>query len=159
MFVEEYLKDFNALQAAIRAKYSKRTAGVIGCRLLKKVNIAARIAQKAAERMKKADLSADDLLYQIKSICSSDIRSFLKFGPGYVTIIESDRLTPEQAVCISEVAESASENSSQVKLKLHDKAKFIDMGMKYLGLYAPEKRELSGSLIVETGVRRVGDED
>lgn len=39
LFVEEYLKDLNATQAAIRAGYSERTAYSQGQRLLKKVEI------------------------------------------------------------------------------------------------------------------------
>ncbi|MBP5144120.1 terminase small subunit, partial [Pseudomonas chlororaphis] len=36
LFVDEYLIDLNATQAAIRAGYSKRTAGQIGDENLKK---------------------------------------------------------------------------------------------------------------------------
>lgn len=39
MFVEEYLKDMNATQAAIRAGYSEKTAYSQGQRLLKNVEI------------------------------------------------------------------------------------------------------------------------
>lgn len=39
LFVEEYLKDLNATQAAIRAGYSERTAYSQGQRLLKNVEI------------------------------------------------------------------------------------------------------------------------
>lgn len=51
-FVREYLKDFNATQAAIRAGYSQKTAGSQGFDLLKKPEIQARLKafqQKAAE--------------------------------------------------------------------------------------------------------------
>ena len=158
-FVEEYLKDFNGTRAAIRAGYSQKTATVKGSALLRLVHVKAVLAKKAKERTDKVDLTADDLLFQIKAISRSNVRDYVKFGPGYVTVNESDNLTPEQAACISEVVENSSENGSQIKLKLHDKAKFVDMGMKYLGLYAPEKRNVSGVFTIETGVRRVGDED
>lgn len=47
-FVREYLIDFNATQAAVRAGYSKRTAGVQGHALLKKPEIleALKVGQK-----------------------------------------------------------------------------------------------------------------
>lgn len=53
-FVTEYLKDQNATQAAIRAGYSKKTAEVQGCRLLRNVQIRAAVdkaLQTAAERV------------------------------------------------------------------------------------------------------------
>lgn len=44
-FVLEYPKDWNATQAAIRAGYSKNTAGVIGFENLTKPNIRAALSQ------------------------------------------------------------------------------------------------------------------
>ncbi len=45
-FVDEYLIDLNATQAAIRAGYSKHTAKDIGCQNLAKLNIAEAIAER-----------------------------------------------------------------------------------------------------------------
>ena len=53
-FCIEYLVDLNATQAAIRAKYSKKTAGAIGSENLKKPHISARIKElqfKVAEKI------------------------------------------------------------------------------------------------------------
>lgn len=52
-FCEEYAKDFNATQAAIRAGYSEKTAGVQGYRLLKNAQI-----QQEAQRLIKKDAEA-----------------------------------------------------------------------------------------------------
>ena len=49
-FVEEYLVDLNATQAATRAGYSKATAYSIGHECLKKPEIAAAITRAQAER-------------------------------------------------------------------------------------------------------------
>lgn len=45
-FVEEYLLDLNGMQAAIRAGYSPKGAGVTACRLLKNPKIRAKIAEE-----------------------------------------------------------------------------------------------------------------
>jgi len=47
-FALEYIKDRNATQAAIRAGYSKKTAGVQGARLLRNASVR-KIVDKAAE--------------------------------------------------------------------------------------------------------------
>lgn len=52
-FCEEYLKDSNAAQAAIRAGYSVNSAAAIGCQNLIKVNIKAEIETKRAELSKR----------------------------------------------------------------------------------------------------------
>ena len=52
-FIEEYLIDLNATQAAIRAGYSPETAGSIGNENLKKPEIRARIDKAIAERSRR----------------------------------------------------------------------------------------------------------
>lgn len=47
-FVGEYLCDLNATQAAIRAKYSQKTAEVQGCRLLRNAQVAAAVEKGRA---------------------------------------------------------------------------------------------------------------
>lgn len=49
-FVEHYLTDLNATQAAIRAGYSEKTAYSAGQRLLKHVEVAPAIAEAQQER-------------------------------------------------------------------------------------------------------------
>ena len=62
LFVLEYLKDLNATQAAIRAGYSKRSAGQIGDENLRKHEIAEAIAIKKTERSKKTKIDAEWVL-------------------------------------------------------------------------------------------------
>jgi phage terminase small subunit len=49
-FCQEYLIDLNSTQAATRAGYSSKTAGVQGYQLLQKTSVADRIAELQAER-------------------------------------------------------------------------------------------------------------
>jgi phage terminase small subunit len=48
-FVEEYLKNLNPTQAAIRSGYPKKSAHLTGCRLLKDAEILAAVDQGKAE--------------------------------------------------------------------------------------------------------------
>ena len=64
-FVEEYLIDLNATQAAIRAGYAKRSAEVAGCRLLRNDKIAAAIDKARAKQAEKAEISAQWVLDQL----------------------------------------------------------------------------------------------
>jgi phage terminase small subunit len=68
-FVEEYLKDFNATQAAIRAGYSAKTAGSIGGQLLKKLEISRAIKEGVAERA----MGADEVLLRIADIARGSL--------------------------------------------------------------------------------------
>lgn len=61
-FIEEYLVDCNATQAAIRAGYSKKTAKVIGAENLTKPDIATAVADALEEQAKRTRITADDVL-------------------------------------------------------------------------------------------------
>lgn len=66
MFVKEYLVDLNASAAALRAGYSKKTAGAIGYENLKKPQIQAAIQIEIKEREKRTEITADYVLDTIK---------------------------------------------------------------------------------------------
>lgn len=61
-FVAEYLTDLNATQAAIRAGYSPKTAYRTGADNLRKPQIAAAIAEAQADRSKRLQVTADDVV-------------------------------------------------------------------------------------------------
>lgn len=61
-FVEEYLIDLNATQAAIRAGYSEKTAGQIGAEYLKKPHIGQAVAHGIMKASEKAEVSVQDVI-------------------------------------------------------------------------------------------------
>ena len=61
-FVEEYLVDFNATRAAIRAGYSKKTAYSQGERLLRHAEVAAAVEAGKAELAKLTRISAEEVI-------------------------------------------------------------------------------------------------
>ena len=61
-FVDEYLIDLNATQAAIRAGYSEKTAYSIGDENLKKPEIKKAIEQAQKERQKRTLVTQDDVI-------------------------------------------------------------------------------------------------
>ena len=77
-FVDEYLVDVNATQAAYRAGYSARTANVSGCDNLRKPNIASAIAAAQAKRARQAGqrmLTNVDIAAAITRITQAAIRA------------------------------------------------------------------------------------
>jgi phage terminase small subunit len=79
-FVEEYLIDLNATQAAIRAGYSQQTARAIASENLTKPDIQAAIGRAMSERSDWAQLTAKQVLNELALIAFSDIRD-IDFGP------------------------------------------------------------------------------
>lgn len=66
-FVEEYLIDLNATQAALRAGYSEKTAHKQGSQLLGKTSIAAAISAAQANRSERTEITQDYVLNSIFS--------------------------------------------------------------------------------------------
>ena len=72
-FIEEYLIDLNATQAAIRAGYSVKTANEQGSQLLAKLSIQQAIAEKMAERSKRTGVNQDRVVLELAKIALNQI--------------------------------------------------------------------------------------
>lgn len=76
-FINEYLKSFNATQAAIAAGYSEKTAYSIGSENLKKPEIAAELERIYRE----STMSADEVLFHLTQIARGDFSDLTdRFG-------------------------------------------------------------------------------
>jgi phage terminase small subunit len=87
-FVQEYLIDLNATQAAIRAGYSKKTARQQGDRLLSKAAVAAAIALAQAKRAERVEITQDYVLEKIRETverCSQGVPVLDMFGRPVLT--------------------------------------------------------------------------
>lgn len=65
-FVEEYLVDLNATQAAVRAGYSQSTAKEIGYENLTKPHIQAAIAEARLKQQQRTEITADRVVSAFK---------------------------------------------------------------------------------------------
>ncbi len=74
-FVEEYLIDLNATQAAIRAGYSEKTAYSQGGRLLKNVEIQAAIQAAYQRRSERTELTQDWVLERLEENIDRSLRA------------------------------------------------------------------------------------
>ena len=68
VFIDEYLVDLNATQAAIRAGYSEKTAKEIGAENLTKLNIQNAIAAAMEERSVSTKITAEKVLQGILDV-------------------------------------------------------------------------------------------
>lgn len=81
-FVDEYLVDLNATQAAIRAGYSVDTAGSIGHENLKKPEIQLAITEARKLQQERTGITADKVLLEIASIAMADARELVEIKTG-----------------------------------------------------------------------------
>lgn len=72
-FVDEYIIDLNATQAAIRSGYSAKTAEVQGCRLLRNDKIVAAVALATEKRAERTRIDADWVLKRLADEIEADV--------------------------------------------------------------------------------------
>ncbi|MCW2286072.1 phage terminase small subunit [Rhodoblastus acidophilus] len=132
-FVEEYAIDANATQAAIRAGYSPRTAGQIGERLLKKVEIAAAVSKAQKTRSERTEITADRIAEELAQIAFANVGDYFEWGPDGITVCDKGELTREQQSAVAEVAQTFTKDGGSIRVKLHDKLGALDKLTKLLG--------------------------
>jgi phage terminase small subunit len=87
LFVQNYMIDLNATQAAIRAGYSEKTARKIGSENLSKPDISAAIQLAAIERIDRTRIDADYVLAGAKEMferCMQRVAVMEKIGGEWV---------------------------------------------------------------------------
>lgn len=138
-FVDEYLIDLNATQAAIRAGYSERTAGQQGFDLLKKPEIQTEITKRGERAADRLEVTVDRVLREYARIAFSDMRRFAAVEGGEVQIKPSAEWTDDDAAAVAEVSQNA---DGSIKFKLYPKTQALDALGKYLGM-AVNRHEIS----------------
>lgn len=77
-FCLEYCKDKNATQAAIRAGYSEKTAYQQGWRLLRNVEVRARINELMAQTAKQLRIEVSDVLQRMWDTATGDVNDVVR---------------------------------------------------------------------------------
>lgn len=157
-FVDEYLIDLNATQAAIRAGYSKKTANEQGSRLLANVSVSSAVAESMKSRSNRTGITQDMVLKELAKIGFSDIRKVVRWGETMVRMVDGDEecaedMVPYHGLALIDSSEidddtagaiaEVSQGKEGLKVKLHDKkGALVDIG-RHLGMFnAPGHAEL-----------------
>lgn len=163
-FIEEYLVDLNATQAAIRAGYSAKTACEQGSRLLANVKIANALAEAQEKRSERTEITQDMVLRELAKIGFSDIRKAIKWNSNVAVAaptMDPDAFDVDEMMqsgipdikpmitnqvelvdsdqidddTAAAIAEISQTDKGGLKVKLHDKrAALVDIG-RHLGLF------------------------
>lgn len=140
MFVEEYLVDLNATQAAIRAGYSEKTARQIGCDNLTKPNIQEEISKRINDKKEKLEISQNKIIMEYAKIAFADMKDFVQFDENGVRIRNDSEVDGRVISEVSEVETNYGETIRRTKkIKLHDKMKALEMLGRYLAIFDLEQ--------------------
>lgn len=147
LFCYEYLKDFNASQAAIRSGYSERSAAVSGSRNLSNPAIAARLQMLIEDRKARLETSADYVLRRFLEIDRLDIADILD-AEGNVLPVDQWTEDWRRSVTAIDIQEVKTDKATVKKIKLPDKLKNLELIGKHIDVSAFRDRldaEVGGS--------------
>ena len=134
-FCKEYVIDLNGTQAAIRAGYSKKTAGSQSFDLLKKPEIQAKIKQLEKTVAERLGITHESVLKELKKLAFSDMRKLTKWGENGVTLIDSSQIDDDSAACVAEVSQTITKDGGGIKFKLHDKKGALEDLGRHLSMF------------------------
>ncbi|HCW1044286.1 TPA: terminase small subunit [Pseudomonas aeruginosa] len=139
LFVDEYLIDLNATQAAIRAGYSTRRATEIGYQLLQRPEVAQAIQAAMAERSKRTEVSADYVVRRLREIDEMDVLDILEDDGSFRSIRDWPRAWRQflSGIEIAELFEGRGDDRRIAgvlrKVKWPDKLRNLELLSRHVG--------------------------
>lgn len=103
LFCLEYIRDGNATQAAIRAGYSPKTAYSTGQRLLKNVEVHARIDELMADLQQEKIADAEEVLRYLTSVIRGEATEEVAVGTPIGTEIITKHIGGREQVKAAEL--------------------------------------------------------
>lgn len=139
-FVEEYLIDPNATQAAIRAGYSAATAKQQGARLLSHVDVNALIRAGQSERSAAVKIDAQWVLDRLAQEAVADISELYSKEDGSILPVHEWPLIFRQGLVqgidVEEIREDGVTIGRVRKVKLDNRVRRLELIGKHIGVNA-----------------------
>jgi phage terminase small subunit len=139
IFVDEYLKTWNAANSARKAGYSENSIYEIASRLLTNVNIKAEIDK----RLENSRMGSDEVLQEFADIARSDMGDFVDKNlcidladarkRGLTKLIK--KIKQKTVTMIGKKEDSEDKEITDIEIELYPRDKALEMLGKYHGLF------------------------
>lgn len=147
-FVEEYLIDLNATQAAIRAGYSTDSARQIGTENLSKPSIRAYIDREMAERSRRTGISQDRVIRELARLAFVNANDVIDIDEATLKSGASEDDTAAIASVKVKTIPTKEGEGVEREIRLTDKLKALELLGKHLGMFK-DKLEIEGKVPVQ----------
>lgn len=150
-FVDEYLIDLNATQAAIRAGYSAKTAEQQGPRLLGNVGVAAAISAAQKARSARTEVDADYVLKRMIEIDQMDVLDIMDDQMAIKPVSEWPKVWRQylSGFDLSELFDGNGDQRQMIgilkKIKWPDKVRNLELLGRHFGMFK-DRVEHSGEI-------------
>lgn len=134
-FVEEYLIDLNATQAAIRAGYKVDNARQTATENLAKPYISEAIEKALAERSRRTGISQDRVIQELAKIAFVNIRDVVNDDAEILINADEADLAAVESLKVKIIPTKSGENGIEREVKLSSKLKALELLGKHLGMW------------------------
>ncbi|WP_019646187.1 terminase small subunit [Novispirillum itersonii] len=144
-FVDEYMIDLNATQAAIRAGYSARSAKTQGSHLMTRPEVQAAVAAAQAGRSRRTEITADRVVEELARVAFFDLRRVFRPDGALIPVADlpEDVAAALAAVDLATVGKGEGAVEHIAKIKTADKLRALENLARHLGMFR-ERVEVSG---------------
>jgi len=158
LFVEEYLKDLNGAQAAIRAGYSPNRAEQTASRLLTNGKVKSAVQKAKAERSERTKVDADYVLKRLHEIDTLDVADILD-NTGNMLPIHQWPKEWRQSISGVDLQELMSGDTETVvrKIKWPDKLRNLELLGKHVSVKAFEEDKDGGVEDMAAALEKLAD--
>ena len=134
-FIDEYLVDLNATQAAMRAGYKEKAAYRTGAENLRKPQIQEEIQKRMQERQQRTEVTQDMVVKELAAIAFARATDYVEIRSNgvcsTVVIKPTTNLSDQQIRAIAGIKEGA----NGIEIKLNDKEKALELLGRHLGMW------------------------
>lgn len=146
-FCEEYIKDLNGTQAAIRAGYSAKTANEQSSQLLAKLNVKNYIAELKQSLSNKNEGLAQQVIDELKKLGFANIQDYIDPENEIKDLTKIDR---DKAAAVESIKKTVTEFSgggesvgkkTSIQFKLYDKISALEKLGRHLGIFELDNQQ------------------
>ncbi|HOI30984.1 MAG TPA: terminase small subunit [Melioribacteraceae bacterium] len=141
IFLNEYLKDLNGKQAAIRAGYSVKSAKVTASRMLTNANLRNELSKRIGEIYDNYKNDQEKIIRELAVVGFSRITDYITIMKEGITIKDSHEIPNELMGAISEVTIADTKDGKRKSIKLHNKIEALKILAQYHRLFEEKTGE------------------
>ena len=139
LFCQEYLKDLNISQAAVRAGFSERSAKQHGFDVYNREEVQERIQYLNSHRLNRVQVDADYVLQRLVEIDQMDVLDIMDDKHNLLPLTEWPKIW-RQYISNFESIELSDANGAVKKIKWPDKVKNLELLGKHISVGAFKER-------------------
>ncbi|OQC75271.1 MAG: Terminase small subunit [Spirochaetes bacterium ADurb.Bin001] len=157
LFVDEYLIDLNAAQAAMRAGYSPDNAGFQGHCLITNPKIKLAISIAKAKRARRVGITQDRVIQELAKIAF--LNPIDMINPSNVTLKSKASRDDTAAISSLRVKRFLTKGGNGVEreVKMYDKIRALELLGKHMGIFN-DKLSINAEMMVKI-IDDIGDSD